>query len=165
MPSDRDRRRTPPGGIPGTDDSDTVRLARAARDTSEQTLDRVGQLRSEVGRKFEVIDERLNELSGHVGDLRETSAGVCGKLEILVDELREDRAERKLLLASTVQGTVTVSTAAGLSEVKVRETAQLAVVDEGKSRREHRRKVVTQFIAIATTIAAAVATAIAAGRC
>src|SRR5262245_50870880 len=113
------RRRTPALGVPIGDEaprdtSETIRLmhrtardteqvARDARQAATTTLDRVAELRQELNVDIGRVELRVETLAAHVGDLRETTANVVGKLDVLVDEIKADRAER---------GTIRVTAAA-----------------------------------------------------
>jgi len=124
MADDRDRRRikTPPKGVeaqiaradsvgeqwddvtgntPVGIEPDTVetiskinRRVKATMATGQSTLDRVDDVRREMHSRIERLDGKVEELGAHVGDLRETTGTIVGKLDVLVDTLAEDRRER-----------------------------------------------------------------------
>ena len=129
------------------DDAETHRLiGRTAHDTS-QTLSQVGMLRNEVRANISRIDGQLATLGEHVGELRETTAGVVGKLDMLVDEIQTDRAERSTVRAATA-----------VAHIEVETTAEIAKIDEIKAVAQHKREVKLKSLVLLGPILTAIAT-------
>jgi uncharacterized coiled-coil DUF342 family protein len=149
MPGDRD---PPPFiGPRPRDDAETLRLigrdTRSTEQTARATHDVVGELRREVRSDIKRIDSQVSKLSDHVGELRETTAGVVGKLEVLVDELQTDRRERS-----------SVRVAGAVAHIEVETTAEIARIDERKASNQHRRDLVLKAVAVLGPAAAAILT-------
>lgn len=174
-PSERDvRRQTPPGGVsaepkPGEEPLETMRLARAARDTSRIVVDRVDGLRGEVNKRFVAVEQRFGVVEEQIGDLRQTTGEVVGKLDILVDELRSDRDERRQMRITDVQARIDVVKTEGMAAIEVNRTAQLAAISEKQKDNQLKRDAVmltvTKVLAGCGLVWALISSLIMAGRC
>ena len=139
MPDDRDRRRiiTPPKGV-------RAQTADPVSWEDEHTPVEATPI-VQLAWRSKRHSERLKALGEHVGDLRETSGKIEGKLDILVESWRQDREERKqsqMMRLTAFQAEVEVDKTAKLAEIAIEKTDKI-------SRVKLRSQVVTKIVALA----------------
>lgn len=188
---DRTRRRTPPAGVRAqtappverewddhhTPPPETVpeaiaqvrRRQKITQQTTQTTLDRVGELRTELGARISNLDSRVDGLSDASARMTGTIDGMDGKVDLLTDlvktsleaqsEIRVAKVTAAVEVTKTADAAaVEVKKTAAIAAVEVRKTAEIAVIDEANDRRAARRQLAIRVVAVAgPPIAAAIA--------
>lgn len=176
----RDDDTTPPAGTPLIDEL-AIRARRTQHETtrtldvSQSTLERVGDVRREMGARIEAVDAKVERLdarievmSDRVGDLRESVGEIVGTLAGITTTLAEDREERRnhsMMRVTAFQADVEIDKTRQIAEVEVAKTGQLVEIQDKAAINEYRRKKFLQVLAIVSSIVALISTTIAAGNC
>jgi hypothetical protein len=148
-----DKKQTPGMGsvtLPRTVSDEILDNTRRSKVTATSTLDRVGEVRSELkseigGLRGEVGGLRgdVSMLNAVVGNLREDTGEIKGTLNTLVGSIEQDREDRKTLLHLTVTdrtAEIDIKKHKAIAEIDVEKTGKLAVIEDDKEKRAARRE-------------------------
>jgi len=129
--------------------------------SSRNTEDRVGQ----ISAGFHALEHRVGGLSAQVGDLQRTTGSLEGKLDILTEEIGEDRRERRQLHVTAVTAQLDVEKQAAVTRIEIDKTDRLAAISERHDRAAHRRTITLRAIAFIASIVGVIEAILLSGRC
>lgn len=122
---------TPPAGSVPIDIEEAIdreavpRRVKATKAAAVLTLDRVGEVRTELKEDISRLDNKVEKLAEHVGDLRETTGQMSGSIAII----REHLEQHSVMKVTAFQAEMEVAKTRGLADIEVSKTDKLASIE------------------------------------
>jgi hypothetical protein len=121
---------------------------------SQDQVSALHQVRSEMQDGIKEVDRKVDELAGHVVNLSLSQAEMVGKLDLVLEDRAVDRQAGATIRVESVR-----------SEIKVRETNQIAAIEARRERGKFWRDVALRVFAAIAALWAVVSGLMLSGKC